>query len=114
MGDKVISSIISILLRVCRPLAVARLVVFGAIYSVYRVFFGGWVPHVAKKVFKFMPSFAHSNALSSIVFKADIFSVITPLFHTGPNPVYSSFSHSVRWITVTFGGAHALVHNVNY
>lgn len=83
------------LLFACRPYAIAGFVMAVVVLTL-NCFAGCRVLHVGKKVFKtFAPTFAYPYSATPVVFVSCVISVITTVFHHGPNAVKFCAAHAV-------------------
>jgi hypothetical protein len=88
--DNKIVAFISLLLSLCRPPAIFLRVPIVIIYSVYRMIFTWFIPHVIKEIFKFMPFFADSNSSASVIRKHWVFRVSASRKHITPSSIFWS------------------------
>lgn len=90
-GQKTVSSFIVCLSYSISPITVGRAVVKSYVSAFQRHTFGGTTPDVSKKIFKrILPSPAHGNSLSSIVWVTGAGWRITPSFHAQPRRILNS------------------------
>lgn len=87
-------STVSGLLKFCSPPTVVGRVV-SVIVNPIKSHVLWRLPHILKKVFKVMPSFADFYSAATIIFKVNIFRVIAPGLHVSPNAKKFSFSHAM-------------------
>ena len=80
---------VAMLLSVCRPAAVAWLVIAIVVDAVNR-FSCRALAHVGKEVLKFQPPPAHFDAACTVATETSRLWILTPLQHAGPYPVCCS------------------------
>lgn len=82
------------LLVMCRPSAIAWLVVAVVVDSVNRV---AWGPssHISEEVFELLPSLAHFDAASAVILVFMVFHILATRNHSQPNVVLRGARHSV-------------------
>jgi hypothetical protein len=79
-------ALVSVLLRTCRPLAIAGEVSLFVVNAVNAAV-GGPFAHIREKVFKFTPASANFNAAPAIVFVFWDIRIVAALYHAVPRAI---------------------------
>ena len=90
--NKYVSSLVSSLLVIGRPLAICWRIFFIVIYSIKLMLVSRRITHIRQKVFKFMPPITYCYSSTPIVFIVGSFFIIASLLHGGPFFIYCALA----------------------
>lgn len=78
---------IPMLLPSCGPTTIGGFVISIIVYTIQRMCGRWFLPHISVKVFKLLPTFAHFNAASPVIFESHVISVCASLPHAAPSNI---------------------------
>jgi hypothetical protein len=102
-SDQPASSLVSSLITVCSPNAVARLVVAVVVLALNCVASDGDWAHIRNEVFKYQPAIANSNPPSAVTFKSLVAGLETPPLHCRPPGILWGFCHPMSYKNFAMG-----------